>query len=357
MIISRVEAWRVDLELSQPYQIAYEEVERAANILLRVETREGEVGAGCAAPDAGVTGETPEEALAAFAAVVEPALAGENALRRVRLLEALAQPLQRLPSVRAAVDMALFDLLAKRAGVPLFELLGGYRESMVTSVTVGIAPVEDTVRAAREYAGRGFTALKIKGGLDVEADVERVRRVREAVGEAVELRFDANQGYTVEAAVRFVEETQPARVELLEQPTARDRLEDLGRVADRTAIPVMADESIVTLRDVFRVARGGLADMVNIKLQKVGGIEEGFRVNAVARAAGLEAMVGCMDECALGVAAGLHFALSRSNIHYADLDGHLDLLQDPTAGAVILEGGRLRPRPAPGLGFELPSPR
>ena len=353
MKITAVHAWPVTLHLTRPYTIAYETIESAVNIFLRIETDAGVVGCGCAAPDVGVTGETADGALTTFRNIVEPLLYGSDPLRREVLFETMRADLGAQPSVRAAVDMAIFDILGKLANLPLWRLLGGFRESIETSVTVGILPEDETVQTALEWTQRGFRCLKLKGGADIDDDVSRVLKVREAVGPDVELRFDANQGYTVEAALRFVEQTRSADLELLEQPTPKEDPELLGKVTRAVALPVMADESLVTVRDAFRLARNDFVDMVNIKLMKVGGIAEAIHVNSVARAAGLEAMVSCMDEAGLAIAAGLHFALARPNVTYADLDGHLDFADDPTAYALRVEDGRLYPNAAAGLGFEL----
>jgi L-alanine-DL-glutamate epimerase-like enolase superfamily enzyme len=351
MRISRVEAWSVTMRLAEPYTIAYETVDRAVNVFLRIETNRGLVGYGCAAPDREVTGESPEETQAVLEGTVAPALRGAEALRPARLMERLRPALAGRPAALAAVDMALYDLMGQAAGLPLWKLLGGYRDRIRTSVTIGILPEKETVAKARRLVGAGFRCLKLKGGRDVDDDVSRVVKVREAVGPQIALRFDANQGFTVEQALDFVQRTLRAKLELLEQPTPRAEPTLLGRVARRVTLPIMADESLMNLRDAFRLARRGLADMVNVKLMKVGGIAVALQINAVAQSAGLEVMVGCMDEAALAIAAGLHFALARPNVIYADLDGHLDLIGDPSAGAVILRQGTLFPSDRPGLGW------
>lgn len=336
-----------------PYTIAYETVSKTTNVFLRIETSTGVIGYGCAAPDKAVTGESTKSVVRLLSEALPSFLKGQDPLRSAWQIHRLEPSFAENPAALAAVDMALYDILGKVAGLPVWRILGGYRKGIKTSVTIGIMPVKESVEQAKDWIAKGFICLKVKGGRNLALDIERVAKIREAVGKQVKLRFDANQGYTVKEALSFVRETKAVGIELLEQPTPGAKPNLLGRVTGRVSIPVMADESLLSLRDAFRLARRDLVDMVNIKLMKVGGILQALQIDAVARAAGLEAMIGCMDEAGLAIAAGLHFALSRANVLYADLDGHLGLLNDPSHDAVTIRRGILYPLENPGLGFNL----
>lgn len=353
MKITGIDVWPVTMRLGEPYTQFYDTLDTTTSVFLRIKTNRRLVGYGCACPDSHMTGETPARAHEALQRLAEPVLRGADPLRSGWLREQLAPALADDPSALAAVDMALYDLLGKQCGLPLCRLLGGYRESILTSVTIGILPVRETVERATYWVGQGFLALKLKGGMDVECDIERVVRVRQAVGESIELRFDANQGYSVEQALAFIDRTRSAALELIEQPTFQAAPDELGAVTRKSGLRVMADESLGGSRDAFRLAANHLADMINVKLMKIGGLSPALETAAVARAAGLGVMVGSLDESALSIAAGLHFALACPAVAYADLDGHIGLVGDPAAGAVIVESGVLFPRNQPGLGFDV----
>ena len=349
MRISGVSFERLDLALSTPYTIAYETIDKTTNFIFKIETDQGIAGFGCATPDLVVTGETASQVEEALRQIILPYLKGKNPFEYAKILEDLNSLLIGKSSALAMVDLALHDLIARKADVPLYQFLGGYRKSIPTSITIGILPIEDTLKKAEQYCKQGFTILKIKGGISIDDDIEKMIRLREKYP-TIELRFDGNQGYSVAESIAFVNQTRKVGIEIFEQPTKIEREEKLGQVTDSVHIPVMADESIKTLTDVFRLAQNERIDMVNIKLMKVGGILEGMHINSVAKSANLEAMVGCIDECALGISAGLHFALSRPNIKYADLDGHLDLINDPFKELFELKNGILYPSDKPGLG-------
>lgn len=351
MKIIKVEAWPIELKLSQAYSIAYESIDSAINVILRIETDRGLVGFGCAAPDEYVTGENEKTVMNVIQQAV-PILTGADPLRTRWLLEKIRAAIGEQNAALAAVDIALYDLLGKCANLPLWRLLGGFRDRIATSVTIGILPESETVEQALEWTRQGFKCLKLKGGLDVDADIVRVMKVREAVGHGIALRFDANQGYTVAQAIKFCDHTQTAELEFIEQPTFKDDREGLKYLAKHLPLPVMADESVISLADSIELAKAEGANLLNVKLMKMGGIAEVLQICAVARAKDINIMVGCMDESILGIAAGMHVALSQPNVKYADLDGHIGLLNDPFFDGVILKDGFLFPSEKPGLGCD-----
>ncbi len=350
MKIKNIEFFKLDLKMRSGYTIAYESIDEATNIILKITTSNGLKGWGCAAPDLAITHETADDVIGNIERFVIPTLQGENPFQIVRFHEELKVRNPKMRSTLAMVNIALYDLLARQAKLPLYQLLGGYRKKIQTSVTLGICPLDETLEQGREFWQQGFRILKLKGGLSLDEDIEKVHRLREAFGKELTLRFDANQGYSVEQSVRFIKSTRAAEIELLEQPTHIDNEDALRRVMEEVEVPVMADESIRSLQDVFRLSKHECSDMINIKIMKVGGLTEAQHINSVAKAAGMEVMVGCLDESALGIAAGLHFALSRPNVEYADLDGHLDFINDPVSGLFRIEKGWIFPSEMAGLG-------
>lgn len=351
MKIKSINCFFRTMKLSEPYSIAYDSVDRCESVFIHIETAEGIKGWGCAAPDPNVTGESASNILKVFHKEVEPYLLGKDVFQYARILNSLNSSLPGHPALRAMVDMALHDIIAQKAGVPLYMLLGGFRDSIPTSVTIGIMSVKSTLVFAENYIKKGFKILKIKGGNDVLEDIERINRLREVVGKYVKIRFDANQGYSLQDSLNFLKGVENAHIELFEQPTKKSDLEMLKLITQKSDLPVMADESLISLRDAFHLSKDQCTDLINIKLMKTGGILDAMHINSVAKAAGIGAMVGCMDESALGIAAGLHFALSRPNIQYADLDGHLDIIDDPFNGMLTIKDGELYPPESNGLGW------
>ncbi len=348
------EAVRVTFRLVEGYRIARQSFTSAENVLLKVVTSDGRAAFGCAAPAEEVTGETPAAALEVLGDRLIPILRESDAGASEAVVRLAAAAAPGHPAAVAAVDMALRDLEARRLGVPLARLLGMRRDRLPTCVTLGIAGIAETLEKARRRIAAGFRILKIKVGDDWEADARLVRVLRDALGPAVVLRADGNQGYSEDEARRFLAALVPGDLELLEQPTPAGDLETLRRLAASSPVPIMADEALLTAADARRIAGERAAALVNLKLMKCGGIGAALEIAAITRAAGIGAMIGCNDESRISISAALHFALAAENVERADLDGHLDLADDVARGGVRIEDGYVLPLlDEPGLGVSV----
>jgi L-Ala-D/L-Glu epimerase / N-acetyl-D-glutamate racemase len=349
------EAAPVTFRLREGYRIAGAHFETAENVILKVTTSDGRTGFGCAAPAEEVTGESPAACLQALRDVLLPLLREADAGDPRWLTGHAAAAAAAAPAARAAVDIALHDLLAKRAGVPLARALGMRRDRLETSITLGISddPAE-VLEAARRHRAAGFRILKIKIGEDWEADARLLLRLRHELGPEVMLRVDGNQGYDEAQARRFLDAAGAARIELLEQPTPGTDLQALRRLSEDSDVPIMADEAVQTEEDARRLVEAGAAPLVNIKLMKAGGVAAAAAIARLTDAAGVGSMIGCMDESRIGIAAALHFALSAPGLERADLDGHLDLADDVARGGLRIADGYVLPLlEEPGLGVSV----
>ncbi len=349
MQISHVRLVPVEMDLSPPYRAANlpGEVTRIGCLFVRIETRSGRAAWGCAVFDPARTGETIEQVTSVCQACADRAL-DLNPLNTEFALAELASLTEETPSARGAFDMAFHDLLGLEAGLPLYRLLGGYRSRIQTSITLSLNPIKETVEAARKRAAQGFRILKLKGGLDPEEDVRRVLAVRDALPNLT-LRLDVDEGYTIQQALDVARRLD-GMLEMLEQPTPAGNLQALREVTRRSPIPILADESLTGPASALELVSQRAAHGVSIKLATCGGLHCARQVDAIARAAGIATMVGCVNEPALLIAAGLGLALSSPNVRYGDLDGHFDLLEDPTVPGFRFQDGWLIASEMPGLG-------
>ncbi len=340
-----------DFQLARPYTIAFRSVDDVQMSFVRLNTDDGLTGIGCASPESMVTGETRE---ACSAALEEDALSWLQG-RDPRTLPALCRELEarlpQAPAARAAVDIALHDLLAQYLGVPLVEMLGRAHQSLPTSITIGIKPVDETVEEGNEYVGRGFKILKVKLGHSLDEDLARLARLRESVGKDIGIRVDPNQGYSAEQLNAFVQRTAQLDIEFLEQPMAADDIDAMRALPEKVRARLAADETLLDAHDALTLIEPPRAcGIFNIKLMKCGGVHAARRIADIADSAGIELMWGCMDESIVSISAALHAALASPATRYLDLDGSLDLARDVVDGGFVLEDGYMRTTDLPGLG-------
>lgn len=340
--------------LTRPYAISYKSLDAVTNVIVELRTEGGRVGLGAASPSPFVTGETVEICAAALAPARIAFLFGRDVRTLPLLCRELERRLPEAPAARAALDMALHDLLAQGLGLPLVELLGRAHDALPTSITIGLMGIDETLAEAREYLGRGFRCLKVKLGREIGEDVTRIVRLRETIGSAATIRVDANQGWSRGDLARFLRETTRANVELIEQPLPAADLDSLRAVPEADRARLCADEALCTPADAWALARPPAAcGSFNIKLVKCGGIRPALRIAEVADLAGIALMWGCMDESVISIAAALHAALACPATRYLDLDGHLDLSRDVASGGFTLQDGIMRTTDRPGLGVTI----
>jgi L-Ala-D/L-Glu epimerase len=350
--ITGVDIYLMDLALKEPFSIAIGTITAANDILVKVETDAGIVGIGEACPALPITGET-QAACVAVARDVRKLVIGRDPTSIESILESFGPFFHTAPSVAAAFDMALYDIVGKMAGLPVFRLLGGDKAVFETDRTVSIAAPEAMAAKAKGFAARGFRTIKVKVGQDPATDVARVEAVRDAVGPASRLRIDANQGWSVPDAVATLKRMEKYGIQFVEQPVVAWDVAGLRTVKDESPIPVMADEAVFRPEDALRLIRAEACHYMNIKLMKAGGIAASVRISHIAESANIRCMVGCMNESRVALTAAAHCVASQRNIVFADLDGNEEHTMDPVVGGFDIKDGMIVLPEKPGLGVDV----
>lgn len=354
MNIQQMETFRMAVPLSKPFKTALRTVYVAEAVVVKITCDNGLIGWGEAPPTHVITGDSLDSVEYAIHQILKPILLNENLLNYEPLLQKLHKSLVRNSSAKAAVDMAIYDCLAQHSKLPLYQYLGGAKKELETDFTVSVNSPKEMGEDALLYLERGFLVLKVKVGKDdMATDIARIREIRSRVGNAVEIRLDANQGWTAKEAIRGIRKMEDLglNIELVEQPVIAHDLEGLKQVTGSVETPIMADESVFTPEQALQVLQTRSADLINIKLMKSGGIFQAEKINSIAEAYGVECMVGSMIETRLGITAAAHFAASKSNITRFDFDAPLMLAEDIITGGIIYNGRKISFPNANGLGI------
>jgi len=351
--IVNVRTHRVSAPLHTPFVTALRSATSVETLVVEIEDSDGRLGFGEAPQVWQVTGASLAGSQACISEMVAPTLVGRDPDDLNSNCQIVSQLVAGNEAAKAAADVALHDLAARRLDVPLVRLLGGTTLRVPTDITLSAAPAEVLADVASTRVGEGFDVLKVKVGTDATMDVARVRAIRAAVGPAVRLRLDANQGWTPREAIRVISEieSEGLDVELVEQPVPRWDLDGLAWVSDRVRTPVLADESLFSVRDLVEVIRRRAADMVNVKLAKCGGIGAARTLLSLAHAHGMGTIVGSMMEGPVGVAAAASLVAAYGTTAVSDLDAAWWLAAPLVHGGMTYDGAFVQLADAPGLGI------
>lgn len=351
MTIKSIKVYKKNLALTRPYTIATKTISDVESVFVEVELSNGIIGLGAANPAKEVVGEDADMSLRNLQSDDIQRFVGCNIAEIFSIIPSVSKAFPHAPGTLAAMDIALHDAFCQYLKLPIAQFYGQKIPSMPTSVTIGIKNVADTVAEANEYWEAGFRILKVKLGLDMLEDVERLVKLRERFGQAMRIRVDANQGYATNQVVDFFSQIQDLNIELVEQPTPVGQEKALLTLPYDIRQQIAADESLKDTEMALFLGGTKRVGIFNIKLMKCGGIREALKMATIAEAAKVDLFWGCNDESIVSIAAALHVAFSCPHTKYIDLDGSFDLAEDVVKSGWVLEKGVMSLNNGAGLGL------
>ncbi len=349
MTIQSIDIYKFPIPID-PFTIATGTLTTALNMLVRIHTDNGIEGFGECSAFPMIVGETQAtcfELAKDFAKIWK----GKNPLEIETRMDELHTYCFANFTAKSAFDMALYDIAAKNAGLPLYQFLGGKKRKIITDVTIGIDTPENMAARALSFKNKGFETIKIKIGKHLEDDISRIQTIRKSVGDETKLRIDANQGWNYETAINALKTLAPYNIEFCEQPMRKWMDSKLPMLVEQSPIPIMADESVFTHHDAEDIIANRAATYINIKFAKSGGILEATKINQVAERNGVKCMLGSMMESRLALSANTHFAMANPNVQFFDLDtALLGQQEDPIINGMNYIGQEITLPDIPGIG-------
>lgn len=353
MKIKNIEIFAINLPLIKPFIISYATYPNTQSIIVKVTTECGLVGWGESVPDEHITGETPHSTYSMLKNTLAPLMIGQNPMEFEKIHELMDKKVHRAPAAKAAIDIACFDIVGKKLGVPVYQLLGGrYHDKFPVTHVLSIDEPEKMADEAEEKVKEGYTSFKMKVGLEVASDVKRIKAVRQRVGEEIAIRVDVNQGWGNSAnTLQALRHLEALGIDWLEQPVAQDDIDAMVEIKSKSTVPVMIDEGMRDMVDMREIIAKRAADKVNIKLMKCGGIYPAMKLANMAEMAGIECQIGSMVESSVGSAAGFHVAFSKKIIKSVELTGPVKFSLDigDLKGSYLIPFIQLNERPGLGV--------
>lgn len=356
MQISQIEIYQFPVKLKKPFVISLGSFDFAENIVVVIRTDRGLTGFGECSPFMPINGESMGTCYV-VAKYLAQTLIGKNPLDIETCSEMMDRIIYGNSSIKSAFDIALYDIAAQHAGLPLYAFLGGKNNKILqTDYTVSLGEPDQMVADAKEIINRGFRVIKVKLGEDPDRDIQRIKAIRAAIGMEIPLRIDANQGWSVDSAIKVLNALGTDNIQFCEEPIARWNFMELGNLRRQSPIMVMADESCCDHHDAKRLIDLDLAYSFNIKLGKSGGIFKAGKIIELAEKANLQLQIGGFLESRIGFTAAAHLALTSDSVRFCDFDTPLMFSEDPVSGGIQYErhGEILLPE-TPGLGANLDS--
>ena len=334
MRITNIELYKLFIPLKEPFVISLGPIYNAENVLVIIRTDAGITGFGECSPFMSINGESADTGMivgryfAKYLKDKDPLLIEEH-------ISAMDKIIYGNSSIKSAFDIALYDIASQHSGVPLYKFLGGKKDkTIITDYTVSIGDPEKMAQDALKIKNEGYPAIKIKLGKNGETDVKRIKAIREAVGNDIPLRIDANQGWNIEEAITTLKALSVFGIQHCEEPIPRWAFMDLPKVKDESPVPIMSDESCGDEHDAERLIKLKACDYLNIKLGKSGGIFKALKIVKLAEAANMYLQVGAFMESRLAMTAFAHFSLCSPLIEHFDFDTSLMFSEDPVSGGI-----------------------